>query len=119
MTFETPDARSLLVGERVRFARHPTNRSLRNLILNALLAFRLLLRERPRLLLTTGAGVAVPFVYAAWILRIPVIWVEGIERVEDLSLSARLAAPATTRLFVQWPEAAGRHPRATYAGSLW
>ena len=79
----------------------------------------MLRRERPRLLLTTGAGVAVPLVYAARLFRIPVIWVEGIERVEDLSLSARLAAPATTRLFVQWPEAASRHRRAEYAGRLW
>ncbi len=84
-----------------------------------MMAIGILLRERPRLLVTTGAGVAVPLVYAAWLLRVPVIWVEGIERVEGLSLSARLAAPATTRLFVQWPEAARRHRRAVFAGSLW
>ena len=83
------------------------------------MAIGVLARERPRLLVTTGAGVAVPLVYAAWLMRTPVIWVEGIERVEDLSLSARLAAPATTRLFAQWPEAAERHSRAEYAGSLW
>ncbi len=83
------------------------------------MAIGVLLRERPRLLVTTGAGVAVPLVYVAWLLRTPVIWVEGIERVEGLSLSARLAAPATTRLFVQWPEAARGNPHAEYAGSLW
>jgi UDP-N-acetylglucosamine:LPS N-acetylglucosamine transferase len=119
VTFRTPDAQVVLAGERVVFAYHPTNRNLPNLVRNSRLAVKLLLRVRPAVMVTTGAGVAVPFAYVARILGVPVIYVEGLGRVEDLSLSARLVAPVASRLFVQWPELAARHRKAEYAGSFW
>jgi beta-1,4-N-acetylglucosaminyltransferase len=118
VTFSTPDARELLARERVVYAHHPTNRHLPNLVRNAVLAARLVSRVRPSVLVTTGAGVAVPFAYAAFVSGVPVIYVEGLGRVHDLSLSARLAAPAVSRLFVQWPEIAERYRKAEYAGTL-
>src|SRR5688572_25807684 len=65
VTFDTTDARSLLAGEEVVLANHPTNRSLKNLLRNSLLAIRTIRRLRPRAVVSTGAGVAVPFCYAA------------------------------------------------------
>jgi beta-1,4-N-acetylglucosaminyltransferase len=119
VTFDTPDVEDVLAGERVHYAYHPTNRNLLNLARNAVLALRLIRRERPAVMVTTGAGLAVPFAYAARLVGIPVIWVEGLGRVTDLSLSARLSAPIVSRLFVQWPELAARVEKAEYAGSLW
>src|SRR3954466_14553767 len=71
VTFDTSHAASLLVGERVVYAHHPTNRNARNLLRNALLAVRIVRRERPSVMITTGAGVAVPFAYAARMFRVP------------------------------------------------
>lgn len=118
VTFPTPDASELLARERVVYAHHPTNRHIPNLLRNAVLAARLVQRARPAVLVTTGAGVAVPFAYAACAFGVPVIYVEGLGRVHDLSLSARLSAPAISRLFVQWPELAERHRKGEYAGTL-
>jgi hypothetical protein len=118
VTFPTPDARELLAGERVVCARHPTNRHIPNLVRNALLAARLVHWVRPSVMVTTGAGVAVPFAYAARGFGVPVLYVEGLGRVKNLSLSARLSAPVLTRLFVQWPELTECHPKAEYAGTL-
>jgi beta-1,4-N-acetylglucosaminyltransferase len=119
VTFDTPDVADVLPGEVVRFAFHPTNRSVKNLLRNALLAVRLVRRERPAVMVTTGAGLAVPFAYVARLHGVPVIWVEGLGRVTNLSLSARLVRPVVSRLFVQWPELAERVEKAEYAGSLW
>ncbi len=118
VTFPTSEAKELLAGERVVYAYYPTNRSLLNLMRNALLAARLVAHVRPAIVITTGAAIAVPFAYAAWLFRIAVVYVEGLGRVENLSLSARLAAPAVTRLFVQWPELVGKHAKAEYQGTL-
>lgn len=118
VTFPTPDALSLLADERTVHAFHPTNRSVVNLARNAGLAMHIVRRERPAALITTGAGVAVPFAYAAKCHGVPVIYIEGLGRVDDLSLSARLARPAIDRLFVQWPELAERAPGTIYAGAL-
>jgi UDP-N-acetylglucosamine:LPS N-acetylglucosamine transferase len=119
VTFRTPDVDDVLAGERVLFAYHPTNRNLWNMARNAMLAIRILRRQRPAVMVTTGAGLAVPFAYIARLGGVPIIWVEGLGRVTNLSLSARLVKPVTSRMFVQWPELAKNVKKAEYAGSLW
>ena len=49
------------------FAHGPTNRSVKNLLRNLVVAWRVVAAARRRIVLTTGAGVAVPF---AWMARI-------------------------------------------------
>ena len=118
VTFDKPDARALLSGERVTFAHSPTNRHLGNLIRNAFLAVSVLLRTRPRAVVTTGAGVAVPFLYAARAVGSRAIYVESLARIDRLSLTGRLVYPVVTHLFVQWPELARRYRRGRYVGAI-
>src|SRR5688500_19003977 len=106
VTFDKADARSLLREERVHYAYGPTNRNIPNLLRNVRLAWRLVRRERPRAVITTGAGVAVPFAWTAKLLRIPVVYVESFTRIEGLSLSGRMIRPVAGRMYVQWPELA-------------
>src|SRR3989304_1528298 len=61
VTFAKEDALSILEGERTYWAHFPTNRNVKNLIKNLFLAFRILKREKPDIIISTGAGVAVPF----------------------------------------------------------
>lgn len=118
VTFDKADARSLLAGERVVYAHGPTNRSIRNLLRNVLVAHRVLRRERPAAILTTGAGVAVPFAWLGRLRGVPVVYVESLTRIDELSLSARMIAPVADRLYVQWPELNGALGRARYAGQV-
>ena len=118
VTFDKPDTRSLLRGERVRHAHGPTNRSVANLLRNALMAVRVLREERPAAILSTGAGVVVPFAWLARVYGIPVLYVESVTRVEQLSLSARLIRPVARRLYVQWPELAEGDARLRFAGNV-
>ena len=117
VTFDKSDARSILAGERVLYAHGPTNRNIPNLLRNLLLAWRVVRRLRPRVIVSTGAGVAVPF---AWIGRLhgaAVVYVESFTRIERPSLTFRLLRPVTTRAYAQWPELAER-TGARYAGNL-
>ena len=119
VTFDKSDSRSLLRDERVLHAFGPTNRNLPNLLRNLRLAFNVLRRERPSAILTTGAGVAVPFAWVGRLLRIPTVYVESVTRIEGLSLSARMIAPVATRLYAQWPELADASAgRIKFAGNL-
>jgi hypothetical protein len=118
VTFDKSDARSLLRDERVIHAYGPTNRSIPNLLRNLRLAWSVIRSERPAAILTTGAGVAVPFAWIAKLHRVPVVYVESFTRIEALSLSARMIAPVATRMYAQWPELAGRAPRMRFAGNL-
>jgi len=111
VTFPTEDTRSFLGDERKYWAYFPTNRNLRNFFRNFLLALRVLLKERPEVIVTTGAAVAVPFVYAGKILGITTIYVESLTRVKELSLSGKLVYSFADHLLVQWPKIRGRYPR--------
>ena len=104
ITFDRPDAHAVLGSERVLFAHGPTNRSVKNLVRNMVLAWRVLRRARPSALVSTGAGVAVPFAWLARARGVRVVFVESLTRIEGPSLSGRLVAPVADRLYVQWPE---------------
>lgn len=118
VTFDKSDARSLLRDERVIFAHWPTNRSLRNLILNLVVAWRTLRVVRPRVVLTTGAGVAVPFAWLARLRRVKVVYVESFTRIAQPSLTCRLVAPIADRVYGQWPELTHVVSKARYAGNV-
>jgi UDP-N-acetylglucosamine:LPS N-acetylglucosamine transferase len=118
VTFDRGDSRSLLADEEVVLAHGPTNRNVPNLLRNLALAWRVVRRERPRVVLTTGAGVAVPFAWIGRLFGARVVYVESVTRIEGPSLSLRLIRPVASRLYVQWPELLEAVPRAKYAGSV-
>lgn len=118
VTFDTPDAQSVLRGEQITFCHHPTNRNARNAARNLRLAVTLLRRLRPSAVVTTGAGVAVPFCYAARALGIKIVFIESAARVQRPSMSGRMIHPIADQFFVQWPEVAPAYSKAEYLGPL-
>ena len=118
VTLPGSDVGYLLADEDLTLGHSPTNRSLKNLIRNTALAWRLLRRRRPDVILSTGAGIAVPFFLIGKLLGIRLIYVESVTRTETISLSGRLIYPLTNRFFVQWPGAEKRLRRAEYAGGI-
>ena len=118
ITFDKSDARSLLAGERVVFAHGPTNRSVRNLIRNVPIAWRTISRSRPAVVLTTGAGLAVPFAWVGRFYGARVVYVESFTRIQDVSLACKLISPVADRVYVQWPELIDRVPQARFRGTV-
>ena len=119
VTFPTSDARFLLQAEKeVHWAAYPTVRNIPNLLRNLGLAIRVLRRSRPDMILTTGSGVAAPFVWLGRLLGIPTVFVESITRITELSLTARMVKPFTTRMLVQWPELVRKYPGVEHHGRI-
>jgi beta-1,4-N-acetylglucosaminyltransferase len=118
VTLPGADVGYLLADEDITLGNGPTNRSIRRLLLNLGLAWRLLRRDRPDAILSTGAGLAVPFFLVGKLLGIRLVYVESVTRTETISLSGRLVYRFADRFFVQWPEAARGRRRAVYAGSV-
>jgi UDP-N-acetylglucosamine:LPS N-acetylglucosamine transferase len=118
VTFDSVDSRALLEGEDVVHAHWPTNRNLPNLLRNLVLAARVLRRVRPLAVVTTGAGVAVPFAWLAWAFGARVVYVESLTRIERPSLTYRLIRPFVSRVYVQWPELTRTLPGSVYRGTV-
>ncbi|MFH0974676.1 MAG: PssD/Cps14F family polysaccharide biosynthesis glycosyltransferase [Spirochaetota bacterium] len=120
VSFKTKDAEYLLDmdGINVYWAFYPTNRNIKNLIKNFLLAFKILKKEKPYALMSTGAGVAVPFIICAKLMKIKTVYLESITRMKELSLTGRLVYPFVDKLLVQWPELADKYKKAEFEGRI-
>ncbi|MDT0302264.1 UDP-N-acetylglucosamine--LPS N-acetylglucosamine transferase [Streptomonospora wellingtoniae] len=118
VTFPTAEALRLLDGEDVRPAYHPTTRHLGNLLRNTVLAVRTLARTRPAAVVSTGAGVALPFFALAWLLRIPTVYIEVYDRIDVPPLTTRLCRPFTRLHLAQWEEQRAFLPDAITVGPL-
>jgi UDP-N-acetylglucosamine:LPS N-acetylglucosamine transferase len=114
----TPDVADRLQGERVVTSYSPTTRNLPNTVRNLWLALRVIRRERPRLVVSAGAGVAVPFFVVAWLMRIPTVFIEVYDRVDSPTVTGRLCGPFTTRRIVQWEDQLAFYPDARLVGPL-
>ena len=115
---DLPDVRDRLAGEEWIRSHTPTTRNLVNLARNFALAWRLLRRTRPAVVVSTGAGVAVPFFVVAWVLRVPTVFVEVYDRIDSATLTGRLCAPFTTERLVQWESQLEMYPDAHVIGPL-
>lgn len=115
---DTPDVVDRLRGERLITSYSPTTRNLPNTLRNLALAVRVLVRERPSIVISAGAGVAVPFFVVAWLLRVPTVFIEVYDRVDSPTMTGRLAGPFTTRRIVQWDQQLDFYPDARLVGPL-
>lgn len=103
VTFQEGDAISLLAGEQTTWAHYPTNRSIPNLIRNLGMALSMVHRDRIQAIVTTGAGVAVPFAIAGRLFGVNVVYIESMARITSPSLTGRLIYPFVDTFIVQWP----------------
>ena len=81
-------------------------------------AWTILRRERPRLLLSTGAGPIVPFSLVARMLGIRVLFVEIGNQVVKPSVSGRIMHVLADRFYYQWKTLERFFPRGVYGGPL-
>jgi beta-1,4-N-acetylglucosaminyltransferase len=118
VTFRKLDSRSLLAGERVAWAHHPTTRNLPNLVRNLLLAWRLLRSFRPDVVVSSGAGVAFPFFLVARLLGQKTVYVEVYDRIDSATMTGRLCYPFSNLFLLQWEEQRRNYPKGVVIGSL-
>jgi UDP-N-acetylglucosamine:LPS N-acetylglucosamine transferase len=118
VTFDDPQARSLLAGEQVRAAYAPTTRNIPNAIRNLLLAVSVIRADRPDVIISDGAGVAFPFFLVGKALGVRTVYLEVYDRISRPTMTGRLCYPVTDLFLLQWPEQARSYPRGQLIGGL-
>lgn len=115
ITFLREDTKSL---KNAYFVRDPKRNPLA-LIKNIIQTSKILAKEKPDALISTGAGVAVPACYIAKIMGKKVIFLESFCRVSTPSLSGRLVYPVADVFLVQWKEMLSKYgSKAKYWGAV-
>jgi beta-1,4-N-acetylglucosaminyltransferase len=118
VTLRSADVEYLLEDEEVVFGHGPTPRNVGNFFRNLRLARRVLREHDPEVIVSTGAGLALPFFLLGRLQRRRLVYVESITRVEKLALTGRLVYPLSDAFFVQWPSASEGRRRARFHGSI-
>lgn len=118
VTFDKEDARSILDGEKVYSCYYPTNRNIKNLLKNTVLAWKVLRREKPDLIVSTGAAVAVPFFYLGKFMRKKLIYIEVFDRMNKPTLTGKMVYRITDQFIVQWESMKKVYPKAVNLGNI-
>ena len=118
VTFDKEDARSILQGEKMYPCYFPTNRNLWNLIRNTVLAIKVLHKEKPDLIISSGAAVAVPFFWLGKLRGAKLIYIEVFDRIDKPTLTGKLVYPITDKFIVEWDEMKKVYPKSVNLGSI-
>ena len=118
VTFDKEDARSLLEGEKMYPCYYPTNRSLRALIKNTKIAWKVLHKEKPDLIISCGAAVAVPFFYLGKKMGAKLVYIEVFDRIDKPTMTGKMVYPIVDKFIVQWEEQKKVYPKAINLGHI-
>lgn len=117
-TFDKEDARSLLKGEKVYPVYYPSNRSIKALMINTWRALRILAKERPDLIISSGAASAVPFFWLGKLFGAKTIYIEVFDRIDAPTLAGKMCYPVADKFIVEWNEMIQVYPKAINLGSI-
>lgn len=118
VTFDKEDTRSILGNETFYPCHYPANRNLKNLIKNTVLAFNILRKERPDVIISSGAAVAVPFFYLGKLFGAKTVYIEVFDRIDAPTLTGKIVYPVTDKFIVQWEEMKKVYPKAINLGGI-
>jgi UDP-N-acetylglucosamine:LPS N-acetylglucosamine transferase len=118
VTFKKEDAVCLLEKENAYWGYFPTNRSIKNLIKNTFLAFKILRKEKPNVVVTTGAGISVPFFYLGRLFGSKCIFIEVYDRIDSATLTGKLIYPVSHICILQWEQQKKFYPKGIVLGQL-
>lgn len=79
---------------------------------------KVVLRERPHVLISTGAAAGCMACFLGKLRGAKVIWIDSITNVERISLSGRMVRYIADLFFVQWPQLAEQYDNVEYVGSV-
>lgn len=117
VTFRTQHISEQARKNRFYFVTH-CKRNIFKVIHNAVQSYRILRKEKPDVIISTGADVAVPTCILGKIMGIKLIFIESGGQVYTPSLSGRIVYPFADLFIVQWKPALKNFPMAKYGGVL-
>ena len=117
VTFYNPRLEQAARTKRVYFVMHARRNPFAQ-FWNMCQSLWILLRERPHIILSTGAGVTLPTCLLGKLLGAKLIFVESGGNVYTPSLTGRILYPFSDLFFVQWEPLAAHFPKAIYGGPL-
>lgn len=119
ITDQGQDTSYYLKKERVYFGFFPDSRNIINGLKNIFLAIKIFKKEKPNILISTGAGVALPFfVIGKFLFKTKLIFIEPYDFVQYPSLTGRIVYSFVDLFLIQHDIQKKWYPKAKNWGCL-
>jgi beta-1,4-N-acetylglucosaminyltransferase len=80
---------------------------------------RIMLKEKPKLIVSTGSEIAIPAFYLAKLLRIKTVFIESWTRVDRPTGTGKIVYPVSDLFLVQWERLLPKYgKKAKYEGAI-
>ena len=119
ITFKRENSLELAKIERVYFVLDP-GRNIKKFVKNFVQTLGILFKEKPHIIISTGAGVALSTCFLGkFILRAKIIFIESFCRIDKPSITGKLVYPISDLFFVQWEKLLKKYGnKAIYRGAV-
>ncbi|MBW9145256.1 UDP-N-acetylglucosamine--LPS N-acetylglucosamine transferase [Clostridium sp. CM027] len=118
VTFDKVDSQSLLKDEKKYWCYFPSNRNIKNLIKNTFLAFKILKKEKPDLIISSGGASAIPFFYLGKLFGAKTVYIEVYDRIDLPTLTGKIVYPVTDKFILQWEQQKKFYPKGVNIGGI-
>ena len=89
------------------------------LLMNCLMSLRIIIKEKPDVLITTGVLAMIPVSFLTKHYGGKLIFIESFAKVTSTTISGKTLYPRADRFYVQWEEMLKFYPKATYKGGIY
>ena len=116
VTFRTGHTVELLENLPHYFIRDPY-KSYWKFVLNSLQSLKHIFREKPDVVISTGAGIAIPTILLSrFLLKSKIIFIESAANVVNPSKTGKFLYKHADLFLTQWPSLQKYYPKAVYCG---
>ena len=112
---------SFIVTEKTGYSVIKDNRKIYyfKMITNAFKSFKIFLREKPDVIISTGALATIPICIFAKVLKKKIIFIESFAKVTSPTLTGKLIYKFADQFYVQWEQMKEYYPEAIYEGGIY
>lgn len=89
------------------------------MLANILKSIVIVIRERPKFIITTGAGAVLPVCVLGKLLNSKIIFIESFAKINTPTITGKIIYHFADRFYVQWEEMLKHYPNAIYKGTIY
>lgn len=89
------------------------------LLHNLILSICFFLKIKPKVVISTGAGVVIPFCIIAKLFGAKVIFIESFAKINTPTLTGKIIYKFADRFYYQWEEMSIHYPKGIFRGQIY
>ena len=89
------------------------------MILNSISTLKIFVKEKPQIVISTGALSSVPMCLIAKLFKKKIIFIESFAKINSPTLTGKLIYKIADQFYIQWESMRRFYPEAIYKGGIY